>query len=242
LFLSGQTACDPVSNRLQAFLFEVNRERNPFMNKFLLLAIVLMSFSLGGCATYTTRVDNTPGRHTVYEDIQTPGKVQGVGVESQDIVSMTDKMVRDMLSSPALAGRRTAPHVIIDDKYFTNESSSVVNKRLITERLMVDLNRSAQGRMIFVERAAAGMIEHERTLKRQGVVTDGTMGRTAKTAGADFRLTGKILSLDSISSSTGNKSRYHQIVFKMVDLETGIIPWSGMYEFKKQTAEDVIYR
>lgn len=195
-----------------------------------------------GCTTSTTRVDNTQGRPSIYQDIQTPGTVQGIGVESQDIVSMTDRMVRDMLSNPLLAGRQVAPYVIVDDKHFTNESSSVLNKRLITERLMVNLNRAANGRMLFVERAAAEMVEHERKLKRSNVTTDGTMGRAAATAGADFRLTGRIMSRDSVGVNSGAKARYHQVVFKMVDLETGVVMWSDMYEFKKSSSEDIIYR
>jgi hypothetical protein len=178
----------------------------------------------------------------VYEDTGTPGSLQGVGIESQDIASMTDRMMRDVLSTKVLAGRSTAPRVIIDDQYFTNESSSVINKRLITEKLMVHLNRAAAGRMVFIERAAADMVETERTLKRQGVVSEGTMGSTDTTAGADFRLAGRIMSLDSRDTRTGSIARYHQIVFKMVDLETGVAVWTGMYEFKKSAQDDIIYR
>lgn len=210
-------------------------------SKIGIIGCSLVCMYLSGCTTHTTRVNNSPARPTTYADIQTPSNVQGIGVESQDIVAMTDKMVRDMLSNRLIAGRPTAPYVIIDDKYFINESSSVINKRLITERLMINLNRAAQGRMLFVERAASDMVEHERKLKRTGVTTDGTLGRTAATAGADFRLAGKIISQDGIAQS-GMKSRYHMITFKMVDLETSIVAWSGMYEFKKESAEDVIYR
>jgi len=213
------------------------------MKTYIIFLSPLILVSLIGCiTTRTTRVDNSPGRPTVYEDVSTSGSLQGVGIESQDIASMTDKMMRDILSTRVLAGRPTVPRVIIDDKYFVNESSSVINKRLITERLMVGLNRAADGRMVFVERAAAEMVETERTLKRQGVVSEGTMGRTARTAGADFRLSGRVMSSDSMSSRTGAIARYHQIVFKMVDLESGIAVWTGIYEFKKAAQDDIIYR
>lgn len=205
----------------------------------MLLACVLV---FAGCATTTTRVNNRAGSPSIYEDVNSPGRVQGIGVESQDIAGMTDKMMRDMLATPSLAARKVAPYVIVDDKYFINESATRMNKRLITERLMINLNRASMGRMVFVERAAAGMVEHERALKRTGTVSGGTTGQTAKTAGADFRLTGKIMSQDSVSNNSGYKARYNMITFKMIDLETGIVVWSNMYEFKKSTAEDVIYR
>lgn len=204
--------------------------------------LLLAAACCSGCVTYTTRVDDTAGKATLYEDISSPGQIAGVGVESQDITSMTDKMMRDMLSNPALAGRSVAPRVIVDDSNFVNESSSIINKAMITERLMVNLNRAAAGRMLFIERQAAAMIEKERTLKRSGVVSQGTMGSTAAPAGADFQLTGKIMSLSSVSNSSGKTSRYHQISFKMVDLETGIAVWTGLYEFKKTAQDDIIYR
>lgn len=107
---------------------------------------------------------------------------------------------------------------------------------------MVNLNRASAGRMIFVERTAAEMVETERKLKREGVLSDGTMGNTARSAGADFRLTGRIMSMDSVKNSAGITSRYHQISFKMVDLETGEVIWTGIYEFKKASQDDIIYR
>lgn len=154
---------------------------------------------------------------------------------------MTDKMMRDILSVPQIAARSTPPLVIVDDEYFKNESSSRLNKKLITNRLRVGLNRVSQGRMYFVGREHAKMVEKERMLKREGVVTSGTLGTTPATAGADFRLTGTIASLDSVAQ-TGTISRYHQIIFELVDLESGILVWSGMYEFRKSAQDDIIYR
>ncbi len=197
-----------------------------------------------GChSNQTTRANNTPStRQSVYEDVGSPGTIQGVGIESQDIAGMTDRMVRDMLSNRSLAGRSVAPRVIIDDKYFVNESSNNINKRMITERLMINLNRAASGRMVFIERAAAAMVEDERTLKREGIVSEGTMGRTATPAGADFRLSGRIMSLDTRQSSTDRIARFHEIAFKLIDLETSVVVWSGMYEFKKSARDNIRYR
>lgn len=208
-------------------------------NKVVMLVAAPVLFA--GCAGMSG-VDDSAGRATLYEDVSSPGAVSGVGIESQDIASMTDRMLRDMLAYPALAGRNIPPNVIIDEQYFKNESSSVINKKLITERLLVNLNRSAAGRMVFVERAAAEMVENERALKRKGVTTDGALGRAEKTAGADYRLAGSIMSLDTASNSTSMVSRYHQVSFKMVDLETGVLVWSGMYEFKKSAQDDLVYR
>lgn len=197
---------------------------------------------LGACTTVTHPVVNAPGAATTYQDPGTRGPVSGVGIEAQDIVSMTDKMMRDMLTAPRLAGRPTAPRVIIDAEYFANESASRLNKNSITDRLRVSLNRASQGRMTFVGRQFADMVAKERDLKRQGVVDTGTTRLTKAQMGGDFRLGGRITSLDTRSPATGQMSRYNQITFEMIDLESGEIVWSGIYEFLKTAQDDVIYR
>lgn len=215
----------------------------------LTLAVLLCSFT-AACATEPTYpisshpVDNSPGRGTLLEDPGTPGRVAGIGIESQDVISMTDKMVRDMLATPILSDRKVPPRIIIDAEYFKNEGSSRINKNMITDRLRVELSRAAEGKMVFAGRHYSDMVARERSLKRDGVspVDSGTTGLTATTLGGDFRLGGRITTLDAVNSVTGVTSRTHQIIFEMVELETGRIVWSGIYEFKKSAWEGIVYR
>lgn len=187
--------------------------------------------------------DNSAGKTTVYEDVTSSSKsVQGVGVESQDIVAMTDEMMRDMLQNQILMNVDKAPRVIIDSEYMVNESTSRINKNMLTDRLRVFLNRSSNGRMVFVGRHYSDMVNKERELKRSGTVDAGTIRTTKATAGADFRLGGRITSADAMDINTQTKSRYHQVTFEMIDLELGTIVWSGMYEFKKTAQDDIVYR
>jgi penicillin-binding protein activator len=219
-----------------------------------LLFLALFALLWAGCQTPppyvpSTGVDSSPGRPTVYEDVNTPGQVAGIGMESQDVASMTDKMVGDMLATPVLANRNVVPRIIIDSEYFRNESSTRINKNIITDRLRVNLNRASQGRMIFVGRHYTDMVEKERELKRgtEGgggapVVDAGTLQKTRSTLGGDFRLGGRITTLDAVNTASGLASRTHQIIYEMVDLETGQIVWSGIYDFKKTARDDIIYR
>ena len=191
------------------------------------------------------------------------------------IYGMADRMMRDMLASPELAGRSKAPQVIVDAQYFRNESSQHLNPNAITDRLRVGLNRASQGRMSFISRESADMVEQERKLKQDGIVDVATTGFTGAQAGADFRLRGRITSLDSRDPPTGMVAttgftgaqvgadfrlagritsldsrdprtgmiqRFNQITFEMIDLERGVIVWSGQYEFTRAGADDVIYR
>jgi penicillin-binding protein activator len=204
------------------------------------LLVVAAAAAVAACTT--SPVVNASGTPTVELDPGTRGPVAGVGIEGQDIISMTDKMMRDMLKSPVLASRQTPPQIIIDSEYFNNESSQRLNKNAITDRLRIGLNNASQGRMVFVSRASAAMVSQERELKRQGVTDVGTTGLARAQAGGDYRLTGRITSLDSRDPRTGMIQRYNQITFEMVDLERGTIVWGGIYEFARAAADDVVYR
>ncbi|MBI3446139.1 MAG: penicillin-binding protein activator LpoB [Magnetospirillum sp.] len=203
-----------------------------------LASVIAAGLSLAACQ----RVDNSAGSPTTYIDPGSMGPVKGVGIESQDIIGMTDQMLRDMLAQPRLANAQVPPNVIIDAEYFYNESSSRLNKNSITDRLRVGLNRAAAGRMQFVGRNYADMVQKERDLKRQGTVDKATLPAARAQKGGDYRLGGRITSLDARDPKTGQAQRYSQIIFEMVDLETSEIVWSGIYEFAKAGQDDVIYR
>lgn len=181
-------------------------------------------------------------RPSVYVNPDSPGQVRGVGTESNDIVSMADQMMRDMLTIPQLMNASTRPRIIIDAKYFRNESSEIIDKALITDRIRVGLNRAAQGRMMFIGREYAGAVAEERALKDDGEVDVATTGRTKAQAGADYRLVGRIGTRDAIDPRTGVRSRFSQYTFELLDMEYGEIVWSNLYEFKKETADNVVYR
>lgn len=175
-------------------------------------------------------------------DTNVAGPVSGIGIENQDIVAMTDQMMRDILASPVLASRPVAPRVVIDSKYFRNQGSQAINRDLITQRLSISLMRSSAGRITFVTRANVKMVQEERDLKEHGVVDAGTASAGADISGADYRLQGAISTLDSRSARTGLMQRFNQISFELVDLQTGQIVWGNIYEFARSAADDVVYR
>jgi len=210
--------------------------------KFLILFPVALAALLSGCATTMPSVNNAPGRPTAYVTADSPGRVQGIGMESQDIISMSDKMTRDMLAQPQLVSRPSPPRIILDSEYFRNEGSSRVNKNLITDRLRVDLNRSAQGRLLFIGREFVAAVETERRLKREGVTDQGSIRNTQATAGADFRLTGRIATSDAVDPKSGLTQRFTQITFELIDLEYSTIVWSNIYDYAKASQDDIIYR
>jgi PBP1b-binding outer membrane lipoprotein LpoB len=203
-------------------------------------AALILVQTISGCQV-APPLQNAAGVASMEVDPSRKGPVSGVGVEGQDIIAMTDQMMRDMLAEPIFAAAKR-PRVIVDSQYFVNESSQAINKNIITQRLMVNLNRAARSRMQFINRQNSAMVEHERQLKRTGTTDIGTTGLTKAQLGADYRLSGKIGSLDSRNVKSGMVQRYTQISFEMTDLESGEIVWSGIYEFSRAAADDVVYR
>ncbi|MBF0178685.1 MAG: penicillin-binding protein activator LpoB [Magnetococcales bacterium] len=208
-------------------------------NKSILLGLCA-ALILSGCETMPTRVDNSAGSPTKYIDPSTTGPLAGVGIESQDIIAMTDKMVRSMLDIPQIAQTKSAPRIVLDPAEFQNESSQAINKNHILERLKVDLNRSAKGRLIFVPRQNAAAVEKERQLKRAGKVDAGTTGLTKAAAGGDYLLKGKFTSQDQ-RTKDGRIQRSNTIFISLLDLELGTEIWSDYFDAAKYAKDDIIY-
>lgn len=206
------------------------------MRHTLLSALLLATGFLGSA------IAADDGAAARYEDPTSAGQVRGLGIESQDIVTVSDLMVRDILSDAGMMQMEKAPRIIMDAEFFRNEGTQRLNKRLIVDRLRIALQRASRGKLVFVSRESAAMVAAERNLKRDGVTDVGTTGMTKAQAGADFRLVGTISTLDSRSASTGSMERYTQMSFELIDLETGVSQWSNQYEFKKSGREDAVYR
>ena len=202
------------------------------------LAVAVLGI-LPGCQA---PVQNPAGVSSIDVDSSRKGPVSGIGVESQDIVAMTDQMLRDMLAEPIFANTGKRPRVVVDSELFVNESSQALNKSAITQRLRINLNRAARQRIQFVDIESMSAVERERALKRSGTTDIGTTGLTKAVLGVDYKLKGKILSVDSRNNKTGMVQRYTQIAFEMLDMETSELVWGGLYEFTRAAADDVIYR
>jgi hypothetical protein len=202
------------------------------------LPLAVAAALLGACATNIPQ----PARGPIDIDVGSKGPASGTGIESRDIASMTDQMTRDLLSTPEVAARRTAPRIVVDSALFRNRSSQAIDKDLIVDKLRIQLNRSARGRLVFVSREDIGEVDKERALKRDGATDSGTTGLTQATLGIDFRLRGSIGSLDSRDNRTGMQQRYMQVTFEMLDVESGALVWGNQYEFQRAAADDVVYR
>lgn len=194
------------------------------MRRGSVVVLIAAAIGLSGCAT-TTPAPASAIRPSIYNDPGTVGPLAGIGIESQDVISMTDRMMRDMLARMPLSAD-VVPHVVVDAEYLRNEGTSRINRNLITDRLRVELNRAAANRIRFIARHLDDML----------------MASGAMTARPDYRLAGRIATIDGVDNKSGLTQRHHQITFEMIDLTDGTVVWSGIYEFRKTAADDVVYR
>jgi hypothetical protein len=146
------------------------RERETYQCRPLAGSGDTLSADRGGAAR-ERKLENRNGVQARDLDPGEKGLVTGVGIEAQDIQSMTNQMARDMFASGFLNGLSKPPRVLIDEQEFRNEGSQIINRRMITQRLMTELDRASQGRMSFVGQRYAGMVAKQRELKREASPT-----------------------------------------------------------------------
>jgi len=212
------------------------KDKKVIYNCVLLLSFVLITT---GCVPAT---EHANGKKAYYVEPGQKSEISGVGIDSRDIIIMTGKMMEDILGAPVFFQAETPPKVIIDAEYFKNEGSTRIDKNLITDKLRTGLNRAAAGKMTFIGREYLNMLMKELALKQSGITGGEDNEAEPQVYAADYRLGGRISTLDKVNPTEGTFSRYHQILFEMIDLKTGAIAWSNSYDFKKVAQEDVIYR
>lgn len=191
---------------------------------------------LTGCASSGVRNPSGIGVTEMRPDEK--GFVAGTGVESQDLVAVTDKMSRSILDVAQIKGATTPPVVVLDP--VVNETRFPINKDMFLTRIRVQLNSKSFGKVQFLARDRMAALEKERDLKRAGQVTSSSDPNVVEFKGADYFLTGKLQSLTTRNSR--GISDYVLYSFQLVDARTSAIVWEDFAEIKKQGLEDAAYR
>ncbi len=189
-----------------------------------------------GCAS--SGVKNPSGIGVTEMRPDEKGFVAGTGVESQDLVAVTDKMARSVLETPQIKNAATPPVVWLDP--VVNETRFPINKDLFLTRIRVLLNSKTAGKVQFVARERMAALEQERTMKQSGQVTSTSDPARVEFKGGDFLLTGKLQGLSTRTSQ--GTSDYVLYTFQLIDARTSVIIWEDFAEIKKQGLEDAAYR
>lgn len=210
--------------------------KTPFVRPALTTIVLAASLFLSACASQGVR--NPSGVPVTEMRPDERGFVAGTGVESQDLVAVTDRMARSILAIPLIAQAAQPPVVAIDP--VINETRFPINRDIFLTRIRTQLNSQAAGRVSFLAREHMRTLEREQQLKRDGLVTASADPNVVEFLGADYFLTGK---LQGISTRTSQGvSDYILYSFQLIDARTSRIIWEDAAEIKKQGLEDAAYR
>ncbi|HWI59918.1 MAG TPA: penicillin-binding protein activator LpoB [Bacillota bacterium] len=200
------------------------------------LAALAVVGLMSGCAS--SGVKNPSGVPVTEMRPDERGFVAGTGVESQDLVAVTDKMARSILTTPQITAAQGVPRVVLDP--VINETRFPISKDIFLSRIRAQLNSRAQGKVMFLARERMATLERERQMKQSGQVTSSSDPNVVEFKGADFFLTGKLQGLSTRTSA--GTSDYILYTFQLVDARTSDIIWEDSAEIKKQGLEDAAYR
>ena len=207
-----------------------------FSNLRAACSVLLIAGLFGGCASSGVKNPSGVGVTQMRPDEQ--GFVAGTGVESQDLVAVTDKMARSILTTPQITNAQGTPRVVLDP--VINETRFPINKDIFLTRIRAELNSKARGKVIFLARERMAALEKERQMKQAGQVTSSSDPNVVEFKGADFFLTGKLSGLSTRTSA--GTSDYILYTFTLIDARTSDIIWEDSAEIKKQGLEDAAYR
>lgn len=201
------------------------------------ISFVVFVILISGCVRISNRSEGNP----IYVDPPSQ-PLPGCGIDSKELRGAADKMARSIFTSPEIIKPGTTPRIVVDSKYFRNDSSQIIDKAMFTDYLRVEIQRAAENRFEIVGRNYSDMVEEERTAEKEGKVTAGVVNDTSKMLGWDYRLGGAIRSISKVVPRTGQASSYYLITFELIERGSGKVVWSDRYEFKKISNTQSIYR
>ncbi len=202
----------------------------------LLAGFAALSAIFAGCAS--EGVQNPNGVPVTEMKPDERGFVAGTGVESQDLVAVTDKMSRSILAIPEIMNAKATPRIVLEP--VVNNTRFPIDKDIFISRIRIQLNQKSAGKVRFLDREMMKTLENERALKQSGQVTASSDPNVVEFRGADFFLTGK---LEGITTKTSaGTSDYILYSFRLTDARTSEIVWEDSSEIKKQGLEDAAYR
>jgi PBP1b-binding outer membrane lipoprotein LpoB len=184
-----------------------------------LAAAALMLAAIGGCEKSAAEMRGDPSNLTAGD----------TGLQSKDLIEMTDKMAPDLLKIPEIVANPNK--VVIVMTGIENQTGNPTEPmNIYVARLRVLLNENARDRLAFVERrATTESLQAQEGGGGGDVFEEGS--RTGAPGGSgrlvpQYALKGVFMSLDRA------RSNYYLCTFQLTSIKTGEIVWEGHYEVK----------
>ncbi|MFH1198575.1 MAG: penicillin-binding protein activator LpoB [Candidatus Omnitrophota bacterium] len=193
-----------------------------------LLLLILLAMVLSSCASVPVSHSNV----VLPDDDDALG---GTGIESTDILTASRKMAISILEVSEIMNAKGVPRVALLP--VKNSTRFVINKDIFTQKIRIELNKNATGKVRFLARDRMDDILKEREAKRKNLVTTSKEGDLF---GVDFYLTGELTGLSKAVNS--RRSDYILMSFQLIDAETSDIIWEDSYEIKRVGEAGVVYQ
>ena len=190
----------------------------------------------GGCAS--SGVKNPSGAQVTEMRADERGFVAGTGVESQDLVTVADKMARGILGLEQISAAKSPPYIVLNP--VINETRFPIKKDIFLTRIQTQLISKSGGKVLFLARERMDALIKERDAKRAGQFNTTADPNVQEFKGADYFLTGKLQSLTT--KTKDGTSDYVNYTFELIDARTSVIVWADQHDIKKQGLEDAAYR
>src|SRR6266513_1784967 len=112
------------------------------------LGLAIFTALITGCAS--SGVKNPSGVPVTEMKADERGFVAGTGIESQDLVAVTDKIARSILNIPEIANAKGTPRIVLDP--VVNETRFAIQKDIFLDRIRIGLISKAGGKVRFLAR------------------------------------------------------------------------------------------
>lgn len=198
------------------------------MKYFKLSVLVLFAMVLSSCTS-------VPVSHSNVIPPDNDDALGGTGIESTDILTASRKMAISILEVPEIMKAKGTPRIALLP--VKNNTRFIINKDIFTQKIRIELNKNATGKVRFLARDRMDDILKEREAKRKNLVTASKEGDLY---GVDFYLTGELTGLSKAVSN--NRSDYILMSFQLIDAETSDIVWEDSYEVKRVGEAGVVYQ
>jgi uncharacterized protein (TIGR02722 family) len=150
---------------------------------------------------------------------------------STDLQMIAEKMVDDLLATPAMATispNGTPPILFVDT--IKNKTLEHIDTESITDTISTKLLNS--GRFRFVDMTKADAISKQLDYqKNSGMVDEAKSVQMGHQLGAQFMLYGNFSSIEKTAGST--KDVYYKFTMKLTNLESGLVVFQSEKEIRK---------
>ncbi len=167
------------------------------------------------------------------------GSVVSTGIESQDMVFISDQVSRKLMACPALMNAPFKPRIALDP--VKNLTRFPVDKDIFLDEMQTNLTQNSGGKFIFLARDRMVTLENERNLAKSGAVQAAGDPHQVQFKGADYFLTGKLRG-ESHGDATGAVSDAVFFYFQLIDAKTSEVVFADKAHIKKQGRLDPAYR